>query len=54
MKEKILYKFRTIRTIQNPNEYMSIIIDSMNISNVPLKMLMIKSNYFLFTVVFHF
>jgi hypothetical protein len=55
MKERILYKFRTIRTIQNLSKYMSIIIDGINTSNVSLKMPMTKNNYFLFTrVIFHF
>jgi hypothetical protein len=54
MKEKILYKSRTIRAIQNPSEYMSIIIDTINTLNISLKMPMTKGIYFLFTVIFHF
>jgi hypothetical protein len=45
MKERILYKSRTIKAIQNPKEYMSVIIDGMNTSYVPLKMPMTKGNF---------
>jgi hypothetical protein len=38
MQEKLLYKSRTIQAIQNPTEYMSIIIDGMNTCLVPMKL----------------
>jgi hypothetical protein len=47
IKEKLLCKARTLKTIQNPAEYMSVIIDSMNTANVPLKMPLTKNICFL-------
>ena len=38
IKERLLYKARTIKAIQYPTEYMSVIVDGMNTANVPLKM----------------
>jgi hypothetical protein len=49
MKEQILYKARTIKIIQHFTEYMSIIIDRMNTSNVLLKMPLIKCTFVLFS-----
>jgi hypothetical protein len=40
--EKLLYKARTMKAVQHPTEYMSIIIDGMNTSNVSLKMPLTK------------
>jgi hypothetical protein len=38
MQERFLYKSRTIQAIQQPTEYMSIIIDGMNTCLVPMKL----------------
>jgi hypothetical protein len=45
IKEQLLYKARTMKSIQHPTEYISIIIDRMNTANVPLKMLLTKGIY---------
>jgi hypothetical protein len=42
IREKLLYKVQTMKAIQHPMEYMSIIIDGMNTSNVSLKMPLTK------------
>jgi hypothetical protein len=42
IREKLLYKVQTMKVVQHPMEYISIIIDRMNTSNVPLKMPLTK------------
>jgi hypothetical protein len=42
IREKLLYKAQTMKAVQHPMEYISIIIDRMNISNVSLKMPLTK------------
>jgi hypothetical protein len=49
MKEQILYKFQTIKAIQNSKEYILIIIDRINISNIPLKIPLFKGMLHLLT-----
>jgi hypothetical protein len=47
IKERLLYKARTLKAIQNPAEYISVIIDGMNTANIPLKMPLTKGICFL-------
>ena len=42
MQERVLYKSRCTKSVEHPEEYMSIILDGMNTCNVPLKMPMAK------------
>ena len=45
MREKVLYKSRTTKTKEHPEEFMFIIIDGINSCNIPLKMPIPKGNY---------
>ena len=52
MQERVLYKSRCTKSVEHPEEYMSIILDGMNICNVPLKMPMAKGNVQFFYLFF--
>lgn len=42
MEERLLYKSRSLQAIQQPSDFMSIIIDGMNTCYVPMKLPMPK------------
>ena len=48
MQERVLYKSRTTKAKEHPEEFMSIIIDGMNSCNIPLKMPMPKGKVFFY------
>jgi len=52
MQERVLYKSRCTKSVEHPEEYMSIILDGMNTCNVPLKMPMAKGIHIFWMKIF--